>query len=55
MKKIIVDVLLLILMLVQYSKAYLPKEIHETIGICLIVLVLIHLILNRKYLKAIGK
>ena len=42
-------------MLVQYSKAYLPKEIHETIGICLIVLVIIHLILNRKYLKAIGK
>ena len=55
MKKIIVDVLLLILMLVQYSKAYLPQEIHETIGICLIVLVTIHLILNRKYLKKIGK
>lgn len=55
MKKIIVDILLLILMLIEYSKVYLPGEIHEIIGILLIILVAIHLILNKKYLKAIKK
>lgn len=55
MKKIIVDILLLILMLAEYSRQYLPAEIHEIMGIFLIVLVIIHLILNRNYLKAIGK
>ena len=55
MKKIIVDILLLILMLMEYSKSYLPGEIHEVIGIMLVILVIMHLILNRKYLKAIPK
>lgn len=55
MKKIIVDILLLILMLIEYSRTQIPAEIHEIIGICLIILVIIHLILNRKYLKAIPK
>ena len=55
MKKIIVDILLFILMITEFSRAYLPSEIHEIIGILLIVLVVIHLILNRNYLKAIPK
>lgn len=55
MKKIIVDILLLILMLIEYSKTYLPSEIHEIIGILLIVLVAIHLALNRNYLKTVNK
>ena len=55
MKKIVVDILLFILMLAEYSKVYLPSEIHEIIGICLIILVLIHIILNRNYFKAIWK
>jgi hypothetical protein len=55
MKKMIVDILLLILMLIEYSKTYLPSEIHEIIGILLIVLVAIHLALNKKYLKTIKK
>lgn len=55
MKKIIVDILLLILMLIEYSRAQIPAEIHEITGICLIILVIIHLILNRKYLKSIPK
>ncbi len=42
-------------MLLEYSRVYLPSEIHEIIGICLIILVLIHLILNRNYFKAITK
>ena len=55
MKKIIVDILLFILMLLEFQRTYLPPEIHEIIGICLIILVIIHLLLNRKYIKAIPK
>ena len=55
MKKIVVDILLFILMLLEYSRVYLPSEIHEIIGICLIILVLIHLTMNRNYFKAIWK
>lgn len=55
MKKIVVDILLFILMLLEFSSIYLPPEIHEIIGILLVVLVIIHLILNRKYLKSIPK
>ena len=54
MKKMIVDILLLILMLIEYSKTYLPSVIHEIIGIALIILVVIHLILNKNYLKSIN-
>lgn len=55
MKKIVVDILMFILMLMEYSRVYLPSEIHEIIGICLIILVIVHLILNRNYFKAITK
>lgn len=55
MKKIAVDILLFILMLLEYSRVYLPSEIHEIIGICLIILVIMHLALNKKYFKAISK
>ena len=55
MKKIIVDILMLLLMLLEYSKVHLSSEIHELIGILLIILVIIHLILNTNYLKAIPK
>lgn len=55
MKKIIVDILLFIFMLAEFSRVYLPPEIHEIIGICLIVLVIVHLILNGKYIRAIPK
>lgn len=46
---------MLLLMLLEYSKVHLSSEIHELIGILLIILVIIHLILNRNYLKAIPK
>jgi hypothetical protein len=55
MKKIIIDILMFILMLIEFSKVYLPPQIHEIVGICLIALVIVHLILNRKYIKAIPK
>lgn len=55
MKKIVVDVLLLIFMLAEYSRVHLPPEMHEIIGIGLILLVTVHMILNRNYFKAIPR
>ena len=55
MKKIIIDILMFILMLIEFSKVYLPPQIHEIVGICLLALVIAHLILNGKYIKAIPK
>ena len=55
MKRIIVDVLLLIFMLAEYSRVHLPPEMHEIIGIGLILLVTVHMILNRNYFKAIPR
>ena len=42
-------------MIMEYSKTYLPGEIHEIIGILLIALVTVHIILNKNYIKAIPK
>lgn len=41
-------------MLIEFSKVYLPP-LHEIVGICLLALVIAHLILNGKYIKAIPK
>lgn len=53
MLQIIIDSLLFILLLLEYSRVFLPPIIHEIIGILLIILVIIHLILNKNYLKTI--
>jgi len=54
-KKIIVDILMFILMLLEFSRGYLPTILHEIFGICLSILVIIHLILNRNYFKNLFK
>ena len=54
-KKIIVDVLLFILMIIQYSRLYLNPTLHEIIGISLIILIIPHIYLNRKYFKILKK
>lgn len=54
-KKLIVDILMFILMLLEFSRMYLPTIIHELVGIILLILVIIHLILNKNYLKNIFK
>ncbi|MBR0472491.1 MAG: DUF4405 domain-containing protein [Methanosphaera sp.] len=50
-KRIIINTLLLTLTLIEFSKTYLIPEIHEIIGITLIILIIIHLIQNRRYLQ----
>lgn len=54
-KRIIINILLLILTLLEFSKIYLTPEIHEIIGISLIILLTIHLIQNKRYIKTISK
>lgn len=54
-KKLIIDLMLFISMLLEFSRMYMPTIIHEIIGILLVILVTIHLILNKKYLINITK
>jgi hypothetical protein len=53
-KKLIVDILLFILMILEFSRNYMPTLWHEIIGIILLILVIIHLILNINYIKSIN-
>lgn len=54
-KKLIVDILMLILMILEFSRGFMLPIFHEIIGIVLFVLVIIHLILNKNYIKNISK
>ncbi len=54
-KKLIVDTLMFILMLLEFSRIFTGALIHEIIGIALLILVIIHLILNKNYLSNIPK
>ena len=54
-KKLIVDIIMLILMLLEFSRIYTGALIHEIIGIILLILVIIHLILNKNYIVNIPK
>lgn len=53
--KIIVDILMFIILILEFSKAYLSNFVHEVLGILLVALIIIHLILNRNYIKVIFK
>ena len=53
-KRVIINILLLVLTILEFSKAYLTPELHEIIGILLILLLIIHLLQNRKYIKSIS-
>ena len=55
MKKLLVDILLFVLMILEFSRMYMPTIIHEIIGILLMGLVIIHLVLNWNYIKNIFK
>ena len=51
--KIVIDILMFILMLLEFSKSYMLPIYHEIIGVILLILLFIHLLLNIKYLKNI--
>ena len=55
MKKIVVDILMFILMLLEFSRMYMSPLLHEIIGIILTILFITHIVLNRNYIKAIFK
>ena len=46
--RIIVDFLMFIFMILEYSKIYTGQLIHEILGIALLILFIIHNILNIK-------
>ena len=54
-KKIVIDILMFVLILLEFSKAYMSPIWHELFGLLLVVLIIIHLILNKSYLKSINK
>lgn len=49
--KLIIDILMFTLMILEYSKMYMKPIFHEIIGIILVILFVIHLILNINYIK----
>ncbi len=53
--KMVVDILMLILMLLEYSKIYTGQLLHEIFGIALLVLFIIHNVLNINFYKALFK
>ncbi len=53
--KLIVDILMFILMLLEFSKVYMKPIFHEIFGIILVILIITHLFLNRNYIKNIFK
>lgn len=54
-KKLIVDILLFILMILEFSRPYMNTLYHEIIGILLLMLFIVHLIFNINYIKNIIK
>ena len=53
--KMVVDILMLILMLLEYSKIYTGQLLHEIFGIALLGLFIIHNVLNINFYKALFK
>ncbi|MBR3249284.1 MAG: DUF4405 domain-containing protein [Clostridia bacterium] len=53
--RMIVDILMFIFMLLEYSKIYTGQLIHEILGIALLILFIIHNILNINFYKNIFK
>lgn len=53
--RMIVDILMLILILLEYTKIYTGQLLHEIIGIALLELFIAHNILNIKFYKSLFK
>lgn len=53
--KMIVDILMLVLMLLEYSKIYTGQLLHEIFGIALLGLFIIHNVLNINFYKTLFK
>ena len=53
--KMVVDILMLVLMLLEYSKIYTGQLLHEIFGIALLGLFIIHNVLNINFYKALFK
>ena len=54
-KKIIVDILMFVCMILEFSRWYMQPIYHEIIWITLLILVILHIWFNKEYLKNIFK
>ncbi len=54
-KKLTVDILMFILMILEFSRVYTGALLHEIMGIILALLVIIHIVLNLNYIKNISQ
>lgn len=54
-KKIIVDILMFVCMILEFSRWYMQPIYHEIIWIALLILVILHIWFNKEYLKNIFK
>lgn len=53
--KMIVDIVMLILMLLEFSKLHTGQLLHEIFGVCLFVLFIVHNLLNLSFYKNLFK
>ena len=54
-KKLILDILMFIFMILEFSHSYMDSIYHEIIGIILFILFIIHMIFNKNYFISIFK
>ena len=54
-KKIIVDILMFVCMILEFSRWYMQPIYHEIIWIALLILVILHIRFNKEYFKNIFK
>lgn len=55
LKKVVVDILMFICMILEFSRWYMQPIFHEIVWIILVILVVLHLRLNRVYFKSFLK
>ena len=51
----LLDILMLILLVFEMMFFYLPPVLHEAVGVALLLPILWHLVLNRRYVSSLGR
>lgn len=51
----LLDVLLLMMLIFEMTFFYLPPVLHEAVGVALLLPILWHLVLNRRYVSSLGR
>lgn len=51
----LLDILMLILLVFEMTFFYLPPVLHEAVGVALLLPIVWHLVLNRRYVSSLGR